>query len=72
MMDAHKAMESLHPRKSPHDGCTHGIAFPEHARNLPVREIRKQYPRLDGQCPLGCGYFGIYYADMYHYIAGDW
>ena len=35
-------------------------------------EVRKRWPRLDGRCPLGCGYSGIYYASYEHYIAGDW
>jgi len=34
--------------------------------------IRKRWPRLSGKCPLGCGYEGIYYASMAHYIMGDW
>lgn len=34
--------------------------------------IRKRWPRLDGECPKGCGYKGIYYASMSHYIMGDW
>lgn len=37
-----------------------------------VPEIRKRWPRLCGQCPLGCGYNGIYYASQEHYIYGDW
>ena len=35
-------------------------------------EVRRRWPRLDGYCPLGCGYHGIYYASMAHYVAGDW
>jgi len=35
-------------------------------------EIRKRWPRLNGLCPLGCGYVGIAYASWDHYIAGDW
>lgn len=34
--------------------------------------IRKRWPRLDGTCPLGCGYSGIYYASYAHYLYGDW
>lgn len=35
-------------------------------------EIRKRFPRLCGPCPKGCGYDGIAYASMEHYIYGDW
>lgn len=35
-------------------------------------EIRKRWPRLHGKCPKGCGYEGIYYASMEHYVMGDW
>jgi len=35
-------------------------------------EIRRRWPRLDGECPYGCGYVGIYYASYAHYIMGDW
>lgn len=34
--------------------------------------VRKRFPRLDGECPKGCGYRGIYYASMEHYLYGDW
>jgi hypothetical protein len=35
-------------------------------------KIRKLWPRLNGQCPKGCGYNGIAYASYKHYILGDW
>ena len=35
-------------------------------------EIRKRWPRLNGLCPLGCGFNGIYYASFAHYTMGDW
>jgi hypothetical protein len=35
-------------------------------------EVRKRWPRLNGTCPLGCGYVGIAYASWAHYTAGDW
>jgi hypothetical protein len=41
----------------------------------PVRgtaAIRRRFPRLDGPCPLGCGYVGIAYASAEHYGYGDW
>lgn len=34
--------------------------------------IRKRWPRLDGACPKGCGFYGIAYASYAHYIYGDW
>ena len=40
--------------------------------NDQVTLIRKRWPRLDGKCPKGCGYVGIYYASFIHYIAGDY
>lgn len=65
-----------------HHACDHGISFDEakyksfcvqHNRgDEQVAFIRKNWPRLDGQCPKGCGYVGIYYASFLHYVAGDW
>ena len=53
--------------------CTHGITFdPDAAKGLSVAELRKRWPRLYGNCPLGCGYNGIYYASFGHYVMGDW
>lgn len=37
-----------------------------------VQMIRERWPRLDGQCPLGCGFHGIAYASVLHYVCGDW
>lgn len=53
--------------------CKHGVTFDSPAaRGLPAREVRKRWPRLDGLCPLGCGYNGIAYASKEHYVMGDW
>lgn len=52
--------------------CTHGVTFDPKATRLPSADVRRQYPRLNGDCPLGCGYHGIAYASMAHYVAGDW
>lgn len=64
--------------------CDHGISFDEFEwRNrcavarlmggsMSDEEVRRRWPRLDGPCPKGCGYTGIYYASYLHYIAGDW
>lgn len=35
-------------------------------------KIRKRFPRLDGKCPKGCGFYGAAYASYEHYIYGDW
>lgn len=35
-------------------------------------EVRKRWPRLDGLCPKGCGFYGAAYASYAHYIMGDW
>ena len=59
--------------------CDHGVRFPATRdgelavfRHLSCSEIRQCFPRLDGPCPLGCGYDGIAYASTGHYVAGDW
>lgn len=53
--------------------CNHGVAFDDEAsRGLDAHEIRLRWPRLFGECPLGCGYRGIAYASLMHYVAGDW
>lgn len=53
--------------------CDHGIVFDEaQARQLGTHQVRTQWPRLDGPCPKGCGYVGIFYASHAHYIYGDW
>lgn len=65
-----------HPYRTPDpDLCEHGITFDEdeaksskHTSN----EIRQRWPRLFGECSLGCGYHGIYYASLAHFIYGDW
>lgn len=55
------------------DKCDHGVVFdPEGAHDLSAHEVRERWPRLDGACPLGCGYFGTSYASLEHYVAGDW
>lgn len=56
--------------------CDHGVCFDEDAfrqhENMSAEEVRKRFPRHFGECPKGCGYNGIAYASMLHYIAGDW
>lgn len=53
--------------------CDHGVHFDaDAARSLSTHEIRRRWPRLDGTCPLGCGFDGIAYASTLHYVAGDW
>lgn len=53
--------------------CFHGVTFDyEAAKGLSSHEVKKRWPRLSGQCPLGCGYNGISYASAEHYTCGDW
>lgn len=55
------------------DSCNHGVTFDrEAARGCDEHEVRRRWPRLDGACPLGCGYEGIGYAGKLHYVMGDW
>lgn len=63
-----------HPyRDPPSDECGHGVTFELlAAEGLSTTEIRRRWPRLDGECPLGCGYRGIAYASTAHMIYGDW
>ena len=57
----------------PPPGCSHGVTFDEEAaKPLSEGEIRKRWPRLCGPCPLGCGFTGIAYASLAHYVYGDW
>jgi adenine C2-methylase RlmN of 23S rRNA A2503 and tRNA A37 len=54
--------------------CTHGLEFDEeeaNTYNYTRYEIRQKWPRLDGKCEK-CGYEGIAYASMAHFIYGDW
>jgi hypothetical protein len=53
--------------------CDHGVTFDQvAAERLPTHEVRARWPRLEGECPKGCGYHGIAYASKMHYIYGDW
>lgn len=53
--------------------CDHGVTFDEAAAaGLDAYEVRRRWPRLQGKCPKGCGFVGIAYASMLHYISGDW
>lgn len=59
----------------PYNGCDHGVTFDLEAAqrlNLSSWEVQRRWPRLWGRCPKGCGYVGIAYASMAHYIYGDW
>ena len=44
----------------------------EEAKTMNENEVRAKFPRLHGLCPKGCGYNGIGYASMEHYVMGDW
>lgn len=55
--------------------CTHGVTFDAQAaedRNIRPSAVRTLWPRLDGACPMGCGYEGIAYASFAHYLWGNW
>lgn len=55
------------------EGCQHGVTFDEQrAQGMSAGEVRFRWPRLDGECPLGCGYRGTHYASKAHYVWGDW
>jgi hypothetical protein len=54
--------------------CDHGVIFDEELAktiNDPW-EVRRLFPRLDGECPKGCGFYGAAYASFLHYVSGDW
>lgn len=58
---------------SPDEPCNHGVTFDKKAaEGLTTAEVRKRWPRLMGKYPLGCGYVGIYYVSLDHYMYGDW
>ena len=40
--------------------------------NPNAAEVRRRWPRLQGNCPKGCGFHGIAYASYEHYLTGDW
>lgn len=79
-LDAAKAHDAAkgHPTEvfvapSTNAACTHGLVFDvDAARGLSVEEVRKRWPRLMGTCPKGCGFHGIAYVSMVHYVYGDW
>lgn len=54
--------------------CDHGVRFEDTTATSLMKpaDIRRFYPRLDGDCPLGCGYHGIAYASHIHFVSGDW
>ena len=54
--------------------CDHGLTFDEAAAReiTSVKEIRKNWPRLYGKCPKGCGFDGIAYVNTAHFVYGDW
>lgn len=56
-------------RSRKHERCK--VEFDEADANLPEWEIRRRWPRFDGECP-DCGKRMIVYASATHYIAGDW
>jgi len=66
-------MTPLDPRTDDGAECDHGVVFdPEAAKGKSAGEVRRQWPRLFGVCPKGCGFTGIAYASTLHYVSGDW
>lgn len=67
----------MNPYREP-PPCNHGVLFDEQVylndqgKPLSSYEVRKRWPRLSGECPLGCGFSGIGYFSFMHYVAGDW
>lgn len=57
------------------ESCNHEKVSPkfdeEAATELDTAEIRKRWPRFFGTCP-DCGWTGIMYASLAHYVYGDW
>jgi len=55
--------------------CPHEKVMPEFdakaAYNLDAYEVRRRWPRFEGNCP-DCGERLIAYASAAHYVAGDW
>ncbi|OPZ35851.1 MAG: hypothetical protein BWY99_02154 [Synergistetes bacterium ADurb.BinA166] len=54
------------------DGCSHSVSFDDAGAGMDSTEVRRRWPRLEGPCPLGCGFVGIAYASGLHYVSGDW
>lgn len=54
--------------------CDHLPPFDrDAARGMTSQEVRKRWPRYDGECgKCGAKFGGISYASMEHYILGDW
>ena len=66
-------MESDEADTQQQQPCDHGVTFDAAwAQGRSAGEVRRRHPRLHGPCPRGCGYSGIAYASMEHYLAGDW
>ena len=65
-------MKDDHPYRDPKN-CDHGVFFDhDAAMYMTVQQIREFFPRLNGLCPKGCGFYGIAYASKEHYLMGDW
>jgi len=54
--------------------CNHGLTFDSSkiTNDMSGFDVKKMFPRLCGECPLGCGYNGIAYVSAEHYIFEDW
>jgi hypothetical protein len=60
-------------REPPEQPCDHGLKFDlAAAEDMTPSQVRKVFPRLKGVCPKGCGFYGIAYVSLAHYVYGDW
>ena len=67
--------DSVHTEVVASSLCDHGLYFDRvyaDRLGLSASRIRELYPRLDGMCPQGCGFRGIAYLTLDHYVYGDW
>lgn len=52
--------------------CIHGVVFDKHKYNtMSTVEFRNAFPKAIGECPNGCGKFGIFYVNQLHYFLVD-
>lgn len=74
-MSPRKVQQRYGPKPKRNDNCRHKQCLPAFdsvaAQGLPEGEVRRRWPRYDGNCPT-CGQAVIIYASAAHYIAGDW
>lgn len=56
-------------------GCDHAATIPAFEQSAAIGlsedDVRKRWPRFEGECP-DCGQRIIAYASTAHFVAGDW